>query len=916
MFGNARPPPQFTGRPHTPHDNYDFTFSHSRQPPTRPAGLYDSYRPNYNGGRRGGRRAGEGRGEVQRPPFSPRRERRKNPTPIPAHERLILYVDSKEKTPEWMEGMVTNSGFKNLTEDQDKDGNSLAAGEGDDLEEDVEMAILDGDEEKGGDQEKQHQATNGKGALQVIEGQDFVEEEKKRTDVIEIIRSGKNKLAQTNRPRSALAENDDSIPFSFHFPNEVPSPSHSEEEELDEDSSDRRQNGGRKLRKSNDGRRSQVAEQEEIKEEKKPFSHRDHLYAQLPPKNVDNEPPGASISARSAHPPPPGRGELSKFNNLVSKDSDKKLPSEVKKEEQDDNYTWVPSDDEERKTPTLKKSRRSVADVPSQKRKISYGHRKKSVHKKIDGSIVDDYVAVDGIDPLPWMKNRGDHSRCLDVCDWLHKEIIDFVYYLQPRTYEHSVRHSVINRLRSLIVNLWPDTDLRVFGSYAAGLYLTTSDIDLVVISRSYAEHGMPKYYGREHLMKLARILRESNFSKLGSVLVIYKAKVPIVKFVDAVTGLKVDVCFENQSGSIANQTFGKWKTKFPAMPLLVLVIKQFLAMRGLNEVHLGGLGSFSVTCLVVSLLQLLPSVASGKIDPSLHLGLILLQFLELYGKKFNIRSVGIRVDDRPGYFPKKHVFPQMGDNPSGHQMDLLCIQDPNNHENNISKSSFLIPLILSCFSDAYNALVLQMGKLDRMALKQRKGRSVLGVMMGGNYDSIKRQRRLMKQIYRETISNDTSFIDSSASDSDSNSEGEDKHVNWNPLQSTRNYHTVPAPPTLQSPRAPPPRPPASLPPRPAKANADKSNRFGAGEKATQEELPKQPNDPTGLSKEKPSRPEAGNKQSKAKLEREAALKSENAPLSTTATVGSVAGGLQVKGATKRKGGVAPVKGQVIVIDD
>ncbi|KAL7272257.1 hypothetical protein RUND412_004943 [Rhizina undulata] len=290
--------------------------------------------------------------------------------------------------------------------------------------------------------------------------------------------------------------------------------------------------------------------------------------------------------------------------------------------------------------------------------------------KKIDGSIVDDYVVVDGIDPLPWMKRGGDHSRCLDMSDWLHKD----------------VRHSVINRIRSLIVNLWPDTHLRVFGSYAAGLYIPTFNVDLVVISRSCAEHGMPKYYGRKHLMKLAGILRKSNLSKLGSVQVILKAKVPIVKFVYAVTVLKVDVSFGNQSVLIANQTFGKWKTKFPAMPLLVVVIKHFQAMRGLNEVYLGGLVSFSVTCLFVSLLQILPSVASWKIDPSLHHSLMLLQFFELYGNKFNTHSVGIHVDDDPGYFPKKDVFPLMEGDRGGYQRNPLCIQHPNNYENDRSK--------------------------------------------------------------------------------------------------------------------------------------------------------------------------------------------------------------------------------------
>ena len=46
---------------------------------------------------------------------------------------------------------------------------------------------------------------------------------------------------------------------------------------------------------------------------------------------------------------------------------------------------------------------------------------------------------------------------------------------------------------------------------------------------------------------------------------------------------------------------------KFPALPYLVLVLKQFLLQRDLNEVFTGGIGSYSVFLMAVSFLQVRP---------------------------------------------------------------------------------------------------------------------------------------------------------------------------------------------------------------------------------------------------------------------------------------------------------------------
>lgn len=144
---------------------------------------------------------------------------------------------------------------------------------------------------------------------------------------------------------------------------------------------------------------------------------------------------------------------------------------------------------------------------------------------------------------------------------------------------------------------------------------------------------------------------------------VIAQAKVPIVKFVDRITKIKVDVSFENDTGVVANDTFLDWSRQFPAMPVLVTVIKQFLMMRGLNEVVFGGLGGFSVTCLVTSLLQHLPGIQSGDLIPEHHLGQILMSFLDFYGNQFDIQQTGIMMRP-PGYFFKVCITTYKADYP------------------------------------------------------------------------------------------------------------------------------------------------------------------------------------------------------------------------------------------------------------
>lgn len=138
---------------------------------------------------------------------------------------------------------------------------------------------------------------------------------------------------------------------------------------------------------------------------------------------------------------------------------------------------------------------------------------------------------------------------------------------------------------------------------------------------------------------------------------------------------------------------------EFPCLAKLAFVLKQFLLQREQNEVFKGGIGSYSLILMIVSFLQLHPR--EDAISPHANLGVLLIEFFELYGRYFNYLNVGIRVKDGGSYVKKELLSKQMGD---GHR-SILCIEDPLNPTNDIGKSSYLVMEVKHAFEQAYMAL-------------------------------------------------------------------------------------------------------------------------------------------------------------------------------------------------------------------
>ncbi|CAB4253550.1 similar to Saccharomyces cerevisiae YOL115W PAP2 Non-canonical poly(A) polymerase, involved in nuclear RNA degradation as a component of the TRAMP complex [Maudiozyma barnettii] len=338
-------------------------------------------------------------------------------------------------------------------------------------------------------------------------------------------------------------------------------------------------------------------------------------------------------------------------------------------------------------------------------------------------------------DEFPWLLNH-DHSTQRDISKWITLEMKDFISYISPSRQEIETRNKTIQKLRKVVRRVWPDSTLHVFGSYATDLYLPGSDIDCVITSKTgNKEH-------RSYLYELARYLKSNGIGK--QIEVIAKARVPIIKFVDVGSDLHIDVSFERLNGIEIAKIIRTWLDDTPGLRELVLVIKQFLKSRRLNEVHTGGLGGLSIVCLVYSFLHLHPRLRTEDIDARDNLGVLLMDFFELYGKNFSYEKVALSFqDDIPTYLPKSHWRAL----PPSRSSLTLAIQDPLDISNNISRSSYNVTGIKKAFSGAFNIISNKCYELNQATFKDRVGKSILGniIKYKGDTRHFKDERELVQ---------------------------------------------------------------------------------------------------------------------------------------------------------------------------
>ncbi|KAG1762629.1 hypothetical protein EDD22DRAFT_559778 [Suillus occidentalis] len=351
----------------------------------------------------------------------------------------------------------------------------------------------------------------------------------------------------------------------------------------------------------------------------------------------------------------------------------------------------------------------------------------------------------------PWVA-KVDWDSCLNVAEMLHREVEAFVRYMSPTEVEEEIRGLVIALVSHAITNAFPDAQIIPFGSYETKLYLPNGDIDLVIKSDSMA------YSDKVNVLRtLANVIKRARIA--SKVTIIAKAKVPIIKFVTIYGRLNVDISINQGNGVVAGDIVNGFLNGMRgcgfALRSLVIIAKAFLNQRGMNEVYTGGLGSYSIVCLAVSFLQMHPKIRRGEIDAEKNLGVLVMEFFELYGCYFNYEEVGISVRNGGSYFSKRqrgwYDFTKK---------NLLSIEDPTDSSNDISKGSYGIAKVRQTLAGAHGIMTSMAFMRAGILGARREGRtyplrrhgepedmSILSSILGVTQETLN-NRLLIQEVY------------------------------------------------------------------------------------------------------------------------------------------------------------------------
>lgn len=280
----------------------------------------------------------------------------------------------------------------------------------------------------------------------------------------------------------------------------------------------------------------------------------------------------------------------------------------------------------------------------------------------------------------------------------LQAELESFGRWMEPFPGELSAREKVYDIVKDIVLRHTPRLATEKFGSLTTGLIMPGSDVDIRLFpehleSGTESMHDGPQINKRD-ITTLCRALKNHpGFSLVVS----HQGKYPLIGATHVPSGLAIQLVVSNKtspSGEKVQQYLAEWPTLKP----LYMLIKTILEMRGLSDVWLGGLGSYSIFMMVVASLK-------HNNTPSDNITVQLLNFLNFYGNLDTYRKC-ISVEP-PQMFPKRSKETtkerEAAKNneillaqyrigyPLFYQCYMLCLQDPADPYNDLGKKSFAI---------------------------------------------------------------------------------------------------------------------------------------------------------------------------------------------------------------------------------
>lgn len=176
------------------------------------------------------------------------------------------------------------------------------------------------------------------------------------------------------------------------------------------------------------------------------------------------------------------------------------------------------------KTPQHRNPHHGVLGQPFSRKKKTYNN-----HSPATMSSVTPKGPPRPLSGTPWIPSYKTYTSGIIG---LHQEIEDFYTWMAPQEFEYAMRRDVVGRVGEVIRRRYPDAVVKCFGSFCTGLFLPNSDIDMVAIGKW---RDFPLFTLKQEMVT-AGVCFEKDIKILD------KASVPILKIMDKLNGVKVDI--------------------------------------------------------------------------------------------------------------------------------------------------------------------------------------------------------------------------------------------------------------------------------------------------------------------------------------------------------------------------------------
>ncbi|KAL0464706.1 UNVERIFIED_CONTAM: UTP:RNA uridylyltransferase 1 [Sesamum latifolium] len=193
------------------------------------------------------------------------------------------------------------------------------------------------------------------------------------------------------------------------------------------------------------------------------------------------------------------------------------------------------------------------------------------------------------------MRNVKRQMACRSDINSFNAPFLAVFESLIPADEEKVKQKQLMMLLEKHVSKEWPEARLHVYGSCANSFGFSKSDIDVCLAME------LGNIDKSEILLKLADILQSDN---LQNVQALTRARVPIVKLKDPVTGISCDICVNNVLAVVNTKLLRDYARIDVRLRQLAFIIKHWAKSRGVNETYQGTLSSYAYVLMCIHFLQ------------------------------------------------------------------------------------------------------------------------------------------------------------------------------------------------------------------------------------------------------------------------------------------------------------------------